>query len=550
MKVADLFAMLGMKVNKSEFTKADAALAKTRKATDDLTKASGTGLARALLNVAAAARKAGEETGRAGERAKKAKSSFGGLAGLFATVGAFFGLRAGKAALIDFNANVEDTKNKIAGMLSLTKKTNLTDELANADRLFANLQKRAASLPGTTQEYTNMLGQLVRPVTAAGLGMQDLEDITVNAVVAAKAFGVQWEVASRDIQQILQGQVTAGENQLAQSLGIDTAAKRKKFNAQTAAQRAAETKALLTQPQITQLAAAQGQTFTGVTSTLKDAIQQFFGKVGVPLFKALTTAVKALNGWIEKNAESINAMAVAIGGALVTAFGVVSDVIGFFVDNSDLAISLIVALTGVMVAFGIRSAAAWVMAMGPLGLLIAGITLIVFAFLKLKKHAFAIKEAFKTAFAAIASAARKVWEAIKSGFNAAFDFIAGLPVIKQLIQLVQALMGLSASASTKNEKAIRDAATMSKAEFEKAHPELKQSIQDAKGMYQQVPAARVPTTTAPAGGASSTTSAPVSNRAVTNNINVSVSTRATDAKGTADATVAGLRHALADRGIA
>jgi hypothetical protein len=40
------------------------------------------------------------------------------------------------------------------------------------------------------------------------------------------------------------------------------------------------------QKQLTQLAAAQGQTFNGALSTLQDTIEQFFGKVGLPLFKA------------------------------------------------------------------------------------------------------------------------------------------------------------------------------------------------------------------------------------------------------------------------
>jgi hypothetical protein len=513
MKVADLFGLLGMKVNRGEFAKADAALASTERKTTDLQ--------RAMLNVAAAARRAGEETSKAG---RKSKASFEGVNKLLAAAGAFFGLRAGKAALIDFNANVEETKNKIAGMLALTKKTNLTDELTNADRLFANLQRRAASLPGTTQEYTNMLGQLVRPVTAAGLGMQDLEDITVNAVVAAKAFGVQWEVAARDVQQMLQGQVTAGENQLAQSLGISTAADRKRFNALSADRRAQEVRAKLTQPQITQLAAAQGQTFSGVTSTLKDAVQQFFGKVGIPLFKALTAAVRSLNGWIERSAESIAALATSIGGALATAFEVVSTVVGFFIDNADLAISLMVALTTVMVAFGIKSAIAWAIAAAPITLIVAAIAAVVFALLKVKQHAFAIKQAIVGAFRAIGSVFVSVAGSIKSFFVGVFDFIA---------DKVQWLIDAAG--------AVRDA-------FASAVRSI--SIDDlsnaARAGSPQVPAARVPA--APAGRPGSTASSTTN----TTNINVgdiNVQSRSQNSKAVAQDSVNALKHALADRGV-
>jgi hypothetical protein len=63
----------------------------------------------------------------------------------------------------------------------------------------------------------------------------------------------------------------------------------------SAGQRAETLKAALMQKQLTQLAAAQGQTFNGVLSTLQDTIEQFFGKVGLPLFKAVTAELKHWN---------------------------------------------------------------------------------------------------------------------------------------------------------------------------------------------------------------------------------------------------------------
>lgn len=205
-------------------------------------------------------------------------------------VAGYFGAQAAGKALIGFNATVEETKNQIAGMFALTKKTNLSDELENADRMYANLQKRAMSLPGTTEEYAKFASLVTRSVTDAGLGMKDLEDITVNAVVAAKSFGEEAEVAARDIDQLMSGRFNTTDpfsSKLLGSMGYATEEGRKKVREMSKAQRAELLKTALAQKQITQLADAQGATFQGRLSTVQDTLQQLAGKAGAPLFEAL-----------------------------------------------------------------------------------------------------------------------------------------------------------------------------------------------------------------------------------------------------------------------
>ncbi len=303
------------------------------------------------------------------------KSALGGLALYFG--GKFLG-----KSLLGFNSTVEDTKNQIAGMLALSKKTNLSDEAANAEMLYANLQKRAASLPGTTAEYAQMLGMLTQPVTAAGLGLQELEDLTVNAVVAAKGLGVNWEVAARDIDQALRGQFKSVDQltgKLLSSMGYAGEAGRAKFNALSAKQRASVVKAALTQKQIAQLAEAQGKTFSGRLSTLQDAAQQFLGKVGKALFGALGSTIDRVTTWIAENQQAIEDVANTIGTVLAAAFAAVSEAIGFFIEHSDLAKAILIALAIVATAFGVAAAAAWIAATWPLLLLIAGLAAIVYA---------------------------------------------------------------------------------------------------------------------------------------------------------------------------
>jgi hypothetical protein len=280
------------------------------------------------------------ETKALGREVGNATSAFGKLGAIAAGA---FGMRAAGKALIGFNSTVEDTKIQIAGMLALAKKTDLSSEVGNANRLFASLQKRAATLPGTTMEYARMAGMLTQTITDAGLSMKDLEDLTVNSVVGAKALGVEWQAAARDIDQALRGQfhsVDVFTGKLLGSVGYKGEEGRAKFNALGAEQRASELKRALTQKQLTELAEAAGNTFSGVLSTLQDTIGQFAGKVGLPLFKAITAEIKSWNKWIDANSDKVDDIAKTLGEGLVKGFMIVKDALGFLVQHADTLIAL------------------------------------------------------------------------------------------------------------------------------------------------------------------------------------------------------------------
>lgn len=266
--------------------------------------------------------------------------AFGGLGKLgLAGMGLSFlgrGFDKAKSAFIDFNSSIEDTKNQIAGMMALATHTDLTDNLGKADKMMANLQARAAKLPGTTAEYANMLGRLTQPILDAKLGMKDLEDLTVNSVIAAKGLHVDWEVAARDIEQALAGQYHAidpfSRNVLG-SIGYKGEAGRKKYNALSAAKRATEYKRALMQKQFTQLGEAQGGTFSGMMSTLQDTIQRTLGKVGMPLFKAVSAHLKQWLVWLDKNSAKIERIATIVGHYLLKAFEFVGAVVEKLVEG-------------------------------------------------------------------------------------------------------------------------------------------------------------------------------------------------------------------------
>lgn len=267
----------------------------------------------------------------------------GMLGRLGAAAVAAFGARAAGKALIGFNSTVEDTRLQIAGMLALARKRDLATQFGDADRVFANLQKRAMSLPGTTMEYARMAGAITQPIIDAGLTLKDLEDLTVNSVVGAKALGIAWEVAARDIDQALRGQfhsVDVFSGKLLGSIGYKGEEGRSKFNAMSAQKRAGELKRALMQPQMEQLAAAQGQSFSGVMSTLQDSLEQVLGKVGLPLFQAITKEVQGWNKWLDNNKRTVAEIATSVGQGLVKGFGYVKDAIAFLVQHADTLLTI------------------------------------------------------------------------------------------------------------------------------------------------------------------------------------------------------------------
>jgi hypothetical protein len=274
------------------------------------------------------------------KRAQRTAAAGGALSGIFGGFAAMaaggFGLNLAGKSLVGFNADVEETKIQIAGMLALTRKTNLSDELLTANKLFAALQQRANTLPGTTQEYAKFAGQVTRSIIDAGLSMKDLENLTVNSVVAARSLGEQADVAARDIDQALRGlykSVDPFSGKVLGAIGYSGEEGRKKYNELAPAERASELKRALMLPQWDQLAKAQGATFRGVLSTVQDTLQQTMGKVGLPLFQAITKELQGWNAWAASNGQAIQQWATEVSETLRDGFYFVKDVIKFLIDN-------------------------------------------------------------------------------------------------------------------------------------------------------------------------------------------------------------------------
>jgi hypothetical protein len=326
-----------------------------------------------------------------GGAADRADRKARGLRSTLMRVGALIGggllFRAGKKHLVDFNSGMEQARIQMAGLMQLNRGGTFNENLREANDLVGKLQLRAKASVGTTKDMVDMASLIVRPVTAAGVGMKGLEDMTVGAVVAARSFGMQAEFAARDIEAALMGNLAKRDRfarALLEPMGFST----DKFNKLSADKRAKVLMKALTSKPIQAMAKAQEQSFAGVTSTLEDNIQMALGKVGLPLMKKLTAEVKRWNDWIDKHPQKIERWAKSFSNALVTGFNAVKGVASWIGGHKDLLMTMakallafkgVKAISGVMGSFGGTAG-------GPARLLgnVAGVTYVAAKFVAAK----------------------------------------------------------------------------------------------------------------------------------------------------------------------
>ena len=265
-------------------------------------------------------------------------------------VAGYFGATHLGKALIGFNSQIETAKNQIAGMLALTKKTSMADQLGVASKLYDELRVKAAELPGEVEEYVNMMTMIVRPLSDAGFNVEEIRDMTVSAVVAAKGLGESWQVAGRDIDEATMGKfgvVDKFSRKVLESLGpiYQGTEGRARFKALSKEQRAREFQRGLKQPQFQQMGEAAGQSFSGQMDKTKEAVKQFLGAVGLPLFKELGDAIKRVNIYLAAHQKQVTEVATVVGGALLDAFRAVGKVIMFIVEHESILRMILIMIT-------------------------------------------------------------------------------------------------------------------------------------------------------------------------------------------------------------
>lgn len=163
--------------------------------------------------------------------------------------------------------------------------------------LFERFRTDAITSAGETKDFINVASMIAGPIAGAGHSMEELHDVTLAVMNAAPAMGIAFEQAGADTMRILQGVAGAHEPlframQAIPALGIKSA---EEFNKLAPEQRLEKVKKALGDPAFKAAAAAYGDSWKGVTSTLSDVLKTGGGLVASPLFEAAKRRLKSFN---------------------------------------------------------------------------------------------------------------------------------------------------------------------------------------------------------------------------------------------------------------
>lgn len=251
-----------------------------------------------------------------------------------------FGLHKGYEALVGFNAEMQDMK---ITMTALTQ-ANLNEpfELARVqmDAMVDDFTAFAKQSPLTTKEIVEFAQNVEAGVFSANGSLQDFKVISEQGALAAKMLGADANYAGVEIQELLMGAVRKNMRFARNLLGFAGEKDTEAFNAKSDLERLEIVKKALTSPAMKQAGKQFQESFTGVTSTLKDQLQLIFGQIGLPLFKALTDEVKKWTEWLDKNPDKIRQFAADFQEALAEGFAMMKEIAGFIVEHKDLLLML------------------------------------------------------------------------------------------------------------------------------------------------------------------------------------------------------------------
>jgi hypothetical protein len=277
------------------------------------------------------------------DAAEGASHATGGLGSTIGHVGAMivgaFGIHEAEKALIGFNEEVQNAKIGLSTMLQGNRGGSWEMATANADRLYNEFQKFSQLTPVTTQDVMEFGNAVAVATFQAGGGLHDFTTMAEQGTVAAKALGMETGYVSREISEMLMGNVNNRMLFAKQILGMANMTE-EAFKKLSGHGRMDVIEKVLNSPAMKNATQAFSESFSGVTSTLKDNLQILLGKVGLPLFKAITAEVQHWNQYISANQGKIERMAKSLGEGLVEGFRMVKDAISFLVQHKDLLIKL------------------------------------------------------------------------------------------------------------------------------------------------------------------------------------------------------------------
>lgn len=266
-------------------------------------------------------------------------------------VGTSFVFGKMKSALIDSNRELESMQIGMSAVLGMSLDLPFAKAEPIAARLVEHYRNIAKTSPGTASDFIEFNNLAMGAVMNAGGTLGQLKAITEGGVIAGKSFGLRGDVAGRDVQQALTGNVSAQTPLIKMLLGSEK--KIAEFNKMSGQQRVAALQKAFESPALKDAAKKFGASYEGELSTLKDTAEGFGRAVGKPLFDQLTKWLHRINAWADNNQGKIAAFAKTIGEGLATGARWLVKGVGFLVEHKGVILAIAGSFAALKLAGGI-----------------------------------------------------------------------------------------------------------------------------------------------------------------------------------------------------
>lgn len=172
------------------------------------------------------------------------------------------------------------------------------------------LNKAAAATAATGKELVDGFQGIVSPALAAGMSIRQIEELTVTAVNAAKALGIEMGQIPSELRALVSGQ-NLDDSQIGRAIGVDA-------KSIAAAKASADGLFGYLQERMAGFAAASdvfGGTWDGILSTLEDTIAQRSAQVFAPLLDEAKITAQAVTEWVSAPSSGADQLGQSLAGA-------------------------------------------------------------------------------------------------------------------------------------------------------------------------------------------------------------------------------------------
>lgn len=384
--IRSFLATLGLDTDTASFARGDAALNELRSA---------------LAGVAAAASRLGEAigSGKAG-----GGGVFGGFKDGFDKVMTWIDRgRSVGGWFADLVSGAENSRIKLAAMAQglgadglVQGQEGWNDALQLSDGLLAKMRADVAALPGEFKDLENVMFGVFSGGVGAGKTTDEIEQFASQMMATTQMLGITSEQAGRELTQLFEGRAGTQNTVFMRLKPYMDNVDAKTFNQLTDEQRFARLSDAIGKfgPAIQEFS----NSWDAVSSATSDYGKEVAKSFATPVFDAIKDILKEINGWYERNRDSVKRIATLIGGALATSLRMVWGLLKFVADNWRV-LAAVLGVVGVAILLNtvqtmglaaayqaakasavgaaLASAAAWVAAALPIIAIAAGVLILI-----------------------------------------------------------------------------------------------------------------------------------------------------------------------------